>query len=783
MSPVLPYDGSVTIRGANRGKSIAVFLLQLQALLWVCGVAMASAWIGQPLSDALKSLQRRDFSIIFSTELVPDALRVNVEPRATDAPSVAVQLLAPYGLGLRRVGAGLYAVVRVAAGHDSAAASHSAGLPASIAVPLDQIVIAASRYTITGVDSGAYRIDRSVLDHQPKLADDALRVVARLPGVAGNNLSARLNIRGGDADEVLLLMDGFPIRQPFHVPALQGPFSTFDANTISQVDVYTGGFPLRYGERMSGVIDFSSIEPDQEPRHSLSASFFHVGARTAGILSAAHRVDGLVNLRAGNLRTLLDRLAPDVLAPIYADGTAKLRWRPSEATTVTAQAMYSRDAIAVRDVDRGELARLSSRARYVWLHLDRRINDRWRAEAWLGDTNLQSHREGQLNNVGIVQGFVDDERSADLWDFRWRMNGAIDERQSVEFGGEWHVGDGDYRYRSAALLAPAVAAIYGRDGTSRDLELAPFRRDLAVFAAYRRRLGTEATAELGFRLHRAAGLGLDSELLWDPRLMLSWDIGAKTQLRVSWGRFHQVDDVQELRVEDGALGFVSPQSSEHNIIGVQHVDARGIDWRAEIFRKTQSSPRPRYENQLNPLAILPELAPDRVLIGPDRAELRGLELSAAYQGRVWAWRLAYTWSDAIDDFAGVDYVRSWDQTHSFNAAVDWRWGPWTAAAAVALHTGWPTTQLRADANGELSLAPRNGARWPTYASLDLRGGYRLVLPRGELLFALDLTNALDRRNRCCSDLLAPSTGGPSDISIEPLSLLPATPSLSVRWNF
>jgi hypothetical protein len=76
MSPVLPYDGSVTIRGANRGKSIAVFLLQLQALLWVCGVAMASAWIGQPLSDALKSLQRRDFSIIFSTELVPDALRV-----------------------------------------------------------------------------------------------------------------------------------------------------------------------------------------------------------------------------------------------------------------------------------------------------------------------------------------------------------------------------------------------------------------------------------------------------------------------------------------------------------------------------------------------------------------------------------------------------------------------------------------------------------------------------------------------------------------------------------
>jgi outer membrane cobalamin receptor len=770
------------IRQAHHRKSIAIFLSRLAAMLLFCAAAFASAWIGRPLSEALNALHGRDFSIIFSSELVPDTLRVNVEPRSADAPSIAVQLLAPFGLGLRRVSAGLYAVVRVDSKRESAAVSRPRSPPSSLAVPLDQIVVAASRYTITGVDSGAYRIDRSVLENQPKLADDPLRVVARLPGIAGNSLSSRLNIRGGDADEVLVLMDGFPIRQPFHVPGLQGLFSAFDANTLSEADIYTGGFPLRYGERMSGVVDFSSIDPDQEPHHSLSASFLHVGARTAGTLSSLHRVDGLVNLRAGTLRNLLDRLAPDVLAPVYADGMAKLRWRASEATTLTAQALWSSDAIAVRDSDRGEVARLSSHARYAWLRFDRHINDRWSVTAWLGDTNLQSRREGKLDNQGIVRGFVDDQRSADLWDFRWRLNGAIDERQYVEFGGEWHVGDGDYRYRSAVELAPEVAAIYGRDSAvDRDLTLAPFRRDLAAFASYRRRLGVTGTVEMGLRAHRAAGLGLDSQMLWDPRLMLSWNIGARTQLRASWGRFHQTDDVQELRVEDGALGFVLPQSSDHSIVGLQHVDARGINWRAEVFRKTQTSPRPRYENQLNPLAVLAELAPDRVLIAPDRAELRGLELSAAYPGRVWAWRLAYTWSDAVDDFAGVDYVRSWDQTHSFNAAVDWRRGPWSAAAVIAWHTGWPTTQLQADANGVSTLGLRNGARWPAYASVDLRGGYRLVLARSELLFALDLTNALDRRNRCCSELLAPSSS--SGISVEPLSLLPITPSLSVRWNF
>ena len=775
----------VTVRPGWSYKSIAkVLLWWWAALAYSTPPGSDIGWAGRRVDEALIALQRDGFAVIFSSETVPDSLRVTAEPRATDARSMALQILQPFRLGLRQVGPGLYAVVRIDSGTTAAAARDPFKAAASPALPLEQIIVAASRYSLAMNDAGARQLDRTVLTDQPKFADDALRAVARLPGVASNGLGARVNVRGGDADELLILMDGFPIRQSFHVPAFFGPVSSFDAATIAALDVYTGGFPLRFGGRMSGVIDLSTVEPDDEPRHSFHAGSFDGGARTAGSLSTAADLDGLVSVRAGTLRSLVDRLAPDVLAPFYTDGLAKLRWRPSDATTVSAQLLWSRDAVAVRDAERGEFARLSSRTSYLWLHAKHRYAARWRAEAWLGHSALQSERAGSVDNTAIVRGYVDDRRTADLWDLRWRLEGSISERQYLEFGGEWQVGDSDYRYRSAIALPPAIADLYQRaPSQDRDLSLAPFRRDYAMYGAYRFRPGTRMTSELGVRALRAAGLGLASELLWDPRLVVSWNLGLSTRLRLSWGRFHQLDEVQELRVDDGVAGFLPAQRSDHTIIGLEHVDRHGVDWRAEVFRKTQAAPRPRYENQLNPLAILPELAPDRQLIRPNKAELRGIELSATYRAERWSWQLGYTASDAIDDIAGQDQARSWDQTHAFSGAMEWRRRRWSAAAAFSLHSGWPTTQLQRNAAGQLFVGPRNDVRWPNFASLDLRASYRLPLRRGELVATLDITNALDRVNRCCSELTANEPGGGVNVAIEPLALLPMTPSFAVRWNF
>ena len=771
---IRPDQGRKSIAGRSR----TLPLVLAWALASAAAATAASTWTGRPLAEALNALRQPGFSVIYSSELVPDSLQVRAEPASGEAPDVARQLLQPFGLGLKSVAPGVFAVVQL----DTRAPVPQTLPPGAKApsAPLEQVIVAASRYTLAPDEAGATRLDSGTLAAQPQYADDALRVAARLPGVTSNGVTARVNIRGSDADELLLLVDGFPVRQAFHLPALQSPFSAVESSVIANLDVYTGGFPLRYGERMGGVIDLATVDPRQEPRNSLSLSNYGVGARTAGVVSEALNLDGLITLRAGLLPSLVDRLDTSVLTPTFTDGLAKLRWRPSSATTVTGEALWSRDTAAAQDTARGEFARLTSRARYFWLRGQQWTSEAWRADAWLGYSNLQLQRNGTVDNPGVVSGSASDYRNADLWDLRWRVHGAMSPRQSIEFGGEWQIGDADYSYQNAIALAPQMAQLYQKPLFSTlTTVISPYRRDAALYGAWRSRIGDRLTSEWGVRVQRSSGLGLEATWLWDPRAMLNWELSTDTRLRASWGRFHQTENAQELDVEDGARGFPAPEGSDQIILGLEHVDNRGINYRAEVFRKFQAAPRPRFENERNPLSILPELEPDRVRVYPASAELRGLELSAIHAGPTWTWRLGYSWSRASDDIAGTDVLRSWDQTHSFNSGLDWHRNAWTVGAAFSAHTGWPTTLLQYDVAGNPQLGLRNGARWPYFASLDLRTSYREVLRRGELLATLDITNVLDRRNSCCSELTAPSNG----VSVEPLTLLPFTPTFTLRWNF
>jgi hypothetical protein len=90
---------------------------------------------------------------------------------------------------------------------------------------------------------------------------DVLRAVRLLPGVnARNDYSVGMNVRGGEADQNLVLLDGYPIYNPFHMGGL---FGAFVEPMVDRVDFLTGGFPARYGGRLSSVLDVRSRE---EPR-------------------------------------------------------------------------------------------------------------------------------------------------------------------------------------------------------------------------------------------------------------------------------------------------------------------------------------------------------------------------------------------------------------------------------------------------------------------------------------------------------------------------------------
>jgi len=84
---------------------------------------------------------------------------------------------------------------------------------------------------------------------QPEL----FRALQLTPGVKqGNEGSCGLYVRGGSPDQNLFLLDDVPLYNVMH---LGGIFSVFDASALKSVEMYMGGFPARYGGRISSIVD------------------------------------------------------------------------------------------------------------------------------------------------------------------------------------------------------------------------------------------------------------------------------------------------------------------------------------------------------------------------------------------------------------------------------------------------------------------------------------------------------------------------------------------------
>ncbi|MGM0668572.1 MAG: TonB-dependent receptor [Gemmatimonadota bacterium] len=85
---------------------------------------------------------------------------------------------------------------------------------------------------------------------------DPIRAVEVLPGViTTSDFSSSFNVRGGSADQNLILLDGIPVFNPTH---LGGFFSVFNGDMVERAELRSGGFPARYGGRVSSVLDIHS---------------------------------------------------------------------------------------------------------------------------------------------------------------------------------------------------------------------------------------------------------------------------------------------------------------------------------------------------------------------------------------------------------------------------------------------------------------------------------------------------------------------------------------------
>lgn len=134
---------------------------------------------------------------------------------------------------------------------------------------------------------------------------ELFRMVELMPGVqSGSDGLGGLHVRGGGADQNLILMDGVPIYNPSHS---LGVFSVFNSEAIQSVQLYKGAFPARYGGRLSSVMDVRTREGNLKEWS---------GSIKAGLVTSSARIEGpIIKDKASILitarRTLLDNFIQD----------------------------------------------------------------------------------------------------------------------------------------------------------------------------------------------------------------------------------------------------------------------------------------------------------------------------------------------------------------------------------------------------------------------------------------------------------------------------------------
>ena len=124
---------------------------------------------------------------------------------------------------------------------------------------LNEVTIEAEKNNneILSTDMGKMSMKAAEINAIPAIGGetDVLKAITLLPGIKqGVDGSSGFYVRGGGPDQNLILLDGVPLYNPYH---LWGFLSTFNADAINNIEITKGAFPARYGGRLSSVLDIT----------------------------------------------------------------------------------------------------------------------------------------------------------------------------------------------------------------------------------------------------------------------------------------------------------------------------------------------------------------------------------------------------------------------------------------------------------------------------------------------------------------------------------------------
>jgi outer membrane receptor for ferrienterochelin and colicin len=677
------------------------------------------------------------------------------------------------------------------------------------ALHLKEIVITPGKFAVMGREP----IVRQTLTEQNletiPFGEDIYRAITRLPGVAASEYTAKFTVRGGKNEEILTLMDGLELYEPFHLKDVEGGIlSIIDVKAIEGIDLYTGGFPAQYGEYLSGVFNMKSASPAREQsRTSLGISFMNAKFMSEGSFNQ-NKGSWLVSARRGYLDLVLKLMdEEDPPLPKYYDTFAKLKYQFGKKYTLSANMIHSEDKLDFVEEEAGDVFDTRYGNSYGWITLNSIMNPRLLIKSLLSFGRITHDRRGigYFDDSGVTQYTVDDQNRVNIFSLKQDWDFELSEHWFLKWGVYYNYQSADYDYANSITHFDWINQYQSMlPVDTNSVSLNPKGERFGGYFSNRVQIFLPLNVELGLRYDRN---GYTADRYLSPRVNFVYAFGKQTFLRGGWGHFNQSQRMHEIKVAYGETDFFPAQKSKHWVLGLEHTHRNGLNLRLEAYYKKISQLRPDYRIFSNDIEVFPEVQEDDLFaLTFNGARSKGLEFYLKYDegGKFSCWTsyaLAYThenvqnliYQGETTSLPDPVVPNRYDQRHT--VYLDFNYRPnrkWHFNISWQYHTGWPYTQriIRSEQQPDGSIQyiaeydKLYGAQLPAYHRLDIQLSRHFFLSKSQITLFVAVINLYNRDNiRNIKYSVRRDPDGVPYLFEQKGYWFPLLPSLGVNWTW
>lgn len=637
---------------------------------------------------------------------------------------------------------------------------------------------------------------------------DILKTLQLMPGVqSGTEGTSGLHVRGGSPDQNLILLDGAPL---YNVSHLFGFLSVFNTDVVNNVQMLKGGFPARYGGRLSSVVEITTDDGNLRSYETDGA----VGLLASRLSVQGPLSEGNTSFVLSGRRTYADLLArpfqsgDDLTGYYFYDLNAKVNHRFDSGNQLV-WSMYAGDDRFNRNIEESDAqsqsafdfdfgwGNLTSTVRYNHIFGDRlfgsvsALYSRYRFDVDARDETNPSVGEPSVYRLQYESGIRDVGLKADFdytpsTQHRIRFGANVIHHRFRPGATQYNETDGGSR--SDTTLSP--------NPTTRSLEAALYAEDDV-------RLTSRLQANAGLRV---AGFGVENSVYTSvqPRLSLRYRLTPTLALKASYARMDQ--NVHLLTNSSTGLPTdlwvpstdrIAPQRSQQVAVGAAKTFSEGaFELTTEAYYKDMRNLIEYREGASFSLGADRDWE-ETVVVG-DGWAYGGEVFLRRTQGRTTGW-VGYTLAWAMRDFDalndGEPFPYRYDRRHDVSAVLShqatdvtrlsatWVYG---TGDAVTLPAARHRSAPRSGSHpfpvpfGETEVyGERNGFRTPAYHRLDVGATFTWTGERTHRLH-VGLYNVYNRQNPFFVYTEAQRGGG---LEARQVSLFPILPMLNYSFSF